>query len=176
MRIAAIWIVLLGAACVAAGLYGAVHNQVSYTISPDYFHAFKFKQFHVAPGLQNRVGASWVGWQAAWWMGVVAGGPLILVGRKLFADWSIVRPVLEAYLVLTITALLIGGGALLRAYLVIDAAHLPPFWIPPDAVDPVAFSRAGELHDASYAGAVIGVLSGAVWQVYRSRRGTSGAV
>ena len=28
-----------------AGLYGVVHNQISYTVSPEYFTKFKFRQF-----------------------------------------------------------------------------------------------------------------------------------
>ena len=38
---------LLAAGCIISGLYGAFHNQISYTVSPDYFHAFKFDQFGI---------------------------------------------------------------------------------------------------------------------------------
>lgn len=99
---------------------------------------------------------------------------MILLGRRLYPGWSLVRPVLQSYLALTMTALLVGGLALARAYAVIDAAHLPPFWIPREAVDPVAFSRAGELHNASYAGGVIGILSGCGWLVWRRRSDVAG--
>jgi len=66
-----------------AGLYGALHNQISYTVSPDYVHAFKFQQFDISENLQGRVGASIVGWYASWWMGLLIGVPVLLVGLIL---------------------------------------------------------------------------------------------
>jgi hypothetical protein len=53
---------LLSAGCVLAGLYGAVHNQISYTVSPDYFWTFKFDQFGIPEALRGPLGASLVGW------------------------------------------------------------------------------------------------------------------
>ena len=47
---------LLIVACLTAGVYGALHNQISYTVSPDYFHAFKFHQFGIPEGLRGRLG------------------------------------------------------------------------------------------------------------------------
>ena len=62
-----------------AGGYGAVHNHISYTVSPDYFHAFKFHQFGIPPELRGRVGASIVGWHASWWMGLFVGIPVPVI-------------------------------------------------------------------------------------------------
>jgi len=59
---------------------GALHNQVSYTVRPDYFYAFKFHHLPFRP-LQNRSGASIVGWHASWWMG------LITVFRSCWSGW-----------------------------------------------------------------------------------------
>ncbi len=72
--------VLLVAGCLISGLYGMLHNQISYTVAPEYFHAFKFDQFAIPNGLHNRIGASIVGWQASWWMGLIIGVPILLVG------------------------------------------------------------------------------------------------
>ncbi len=38
--------VFLGA--LIGGAYGAVHDQLTYSVSPEYFTAFKFHQFHFA--------------------------------------------------------------------------------------------------------------------------------
>jgi hypothetical protein len=63
---------LLGA--VIAGLYGAVHDQISYSISPEYFTKMKFEQFSYADfGFPPRVCASEVGFLATWWVGLFAG-------------------------------------------------------------------------------------------------------
>ncbi len=37
----------IGLAILAAGLFGAVHDQISYTLSYEYFTRFKFHQFHL---------------------------------------------------------------------------------------------------------------------------------
>src|SRR5258708_14664894 len=74
---------LLVSGCLIAGSYGALHNQISYTVSPEYFHAFKFGQFGIPNELRGRVGAAIVGWRASWWMGLIIGMPILLVGLTL---------------------------------------------------------------------------------------------
>jgi hypothetical protein len=72
-------IAILGA--LLAGLYGALHDQVSYTISPEYFTKMKFEQFHYANfGWPQRVFASEVGFLASWWVGLFGGWALARVG------------------------------------------------------------------------------------------------
>src|SRR5205814_10033702 len=108
----ALFPVLLIAACLTAGLYGALHNQISYTVSPDYFHAFKFHQFGIPEQLRGRVGASIVGWHASWWMGLFIGVPVLLVGLIL-PGWKVyLSRCLIAFAVVAGTALLVGLGAL----------------------------------------------------------------
>ena len=60
--------VLLAVACVIAGLYGALHNQISYTVSPEYFHANKFHQFAIPANLHDRLAPpSWAGMLPGGW-------------------------------------------------------------------------------------------------------------
>ncbi len=101
----ALFPVLLAAGCVIAGLYGAVHDQISYTVSPDYFHAFKFLQFNVPVHLHNRVGAALVGWHATWWMGVFIGVPVLLIGLILPGWRMYLSHCLMAFVVVISTAL-----------------------------------------------------------------------
>lgn len=61
------------AGALLAGGYGIVHDQVTYSISPEYFTNLKFKQFYYADfGLGDRVFASAVGFLATWWVGLIA--------------------------------------------------------------------------------------------------------
>jgi len=54
-----------------SGLYGIVHDQISYTVSPEYFTKFKFQQFGITEvNLPDHVRASIVGFLASWWMGI----------------------------------------------------------------------------------------------------------
>lgn len=161
---------LLAFGCLVAGLYGALHDQVSFTASPDYFFAFKFHQFQIPLEQQNRLGAAIVGWRATWWMGVIIGVPLV-IGSSFFPDArSAAKHCLIAYAVATTTALAIGAGALAMAWFMLDADHLPPFRFPDGVVDRVAFARVGVMHNFSYVGGFLGIVTGFVYLAFARGR------
>jgi len=56
-----ILVLLLALAAVSAALFGALHNQLSYTVGPSYFTELKFEQFAIPPDTSPRVGAALVG-------------------------------------------------------------------------------------------------------------------
>jgi len=172
----ALFPVLLAAACVVAGLYGALHNQISYTVSSDYFHALKFHQFGITENLRNRIGASIVGWHASWWMGLFIGVPVLIVGLILPGSKMYASRCLMAFAVVAATALIVGLGALVYASYTLSEAPLPPYWYPAGVVDKVAFARAGTMHNFSYLGGFLGILSGSLYliveRVRLAKRGT----
>src|SRR6185503_8995132 len=58
---------------IIAGFYGVLHDQITYSISPEYFTKFKFKQFEYANfGLGDRIFVSTIGFLATWWVGFIA--------------------------------------------------------------------------------------------------------
>lgn len=70
---------MITVAVVVAGIYGIVHDQITYTISPEYFTKLKFDQFHYADiGLSDRVFVAAIGFLATWWVG-------------FFCAWFLVR-------------------------------------------------------------------------------------
>ncbi len=133
---------LLLAGCLVAGLYGALHNQISYTVSPDYFHALKFHQFGIPSSLQGRMGAALVGFLASWWMGLFIGVPVLIVGLILPGWKAYGSRCLVAFAVVAGTALVVGLAALIHARLTITEATLPWDSYPDGVVDRVAFARA----------------------------------
>src|SRR5439155_24013820 len=77
-----IYVLIIVLAVFIAGLYGVAHNQISYTVAPEDFTKFKFRQFGFTDTpLPERVRASMVGLLASWWMGVPIG---LLVGAAGF--------------------------------------------------------------------------------------------
>jgi hypothetical protein len=156
--------VLMVAACLVAGLYGSAHNQISYTVSPDYFHAYKFIQFDIPEHLRNRVGAGIVGWHASWWMGILIGCPVLCVGLMLPDRRTYVTRCLRAFGIVAGTALVVGLAALVCACFTITEAD--PNWQYPDGVtDKVAFDRAGTMHYFSYLGGFLGILTATVYLI-----------
>lgn len=168
---------LLIAGCVFAGAYGALHDQVSYTVSPDYYFAFKFHQFEIPPELQGRVGAAIVGWMASWWMGVLISLPILLVGLMMPDAKTYLTRCLVAFGVVTLTALVVGLAALAIAAATIHEHTLPDYWYPEGVQDKVAFARAGTMHNFSYLGGFLGILTGCAYLVFEryrlKRRGRS---
>jgi uncharacterized membrane protein YsdA (DUF1294 family) len=72
MNLIVLPILLLSA--LLAGGYGALHNQISYTASHEYFSQFKFIQFALEQSpLPNRLKISIIGVLASWWMGIPLG-------------------------------------------------------------------------------------------------------
>lgn len=144
-----------------AGLYGILHNQVSYTVSPEYFTKFKFIQFSLTDvPWPERVRASVVGFLASWWMGIPIG---LLVGAggflqrdarqmRLTLAWSLV--------VLVAVTLLIGLAGLLVGWVFTrDPANVNRLtnFVRPGIDNPREFLCAGFMHDASYLGGVLGI-------------------
>lgn len=163
---------LIAGACLLAGFYGALHNQISYTVGPDYFHVFKFRQFGVPPDLHNRMGAAIVGWRASWWMGLVLGAPIALLSLAIpqvsRAAWAFVQ---AAFVVLGVT-LALGLASLLFT---VPPELYPRLYIPTGLADPAPFVRAGFMHSTSYMAGLIGVFFGVVlmlWRIRQARRAT----
>jgi hypothetical protein len=56
-----------GVGSLLAGFYGILHDQVTYSISNEYFTRLKFPQFHYANfGLSHRVFVAEIGFLATW--------------------------------------------------------------------------------------------------------------
>jgi hypothetical protein len=151
---------LLVASCLVAGLYGALHNQISYTVAPEYFHAFKFHKFGIPLEFQNRLGAALVGWRASWWMGLVVGTPVLLVGLVVPGWKAYLRRGLVAIAIVVSITLVVGLGALAHAQATFTEANLPSYAYRTEVTDPLAFACAGTMHNYSYLGGFLGILVG----------------
>lgn len=162
----ALFPILLAAASLIAGSYGALHNQISYTVSPDYFFAFKFQAFGIPYDLRGRIGASIVGWDASWWMGLIIGVPILATGLILPDLKSYLKHTLTAFVVIALTALIVGLSALVYGNSTISQEALPHYFRYPNGVeDKVAFARAGYMHNFSYLGGALGIITGCVYLI-----------
>ncbi|HYV35363.1 MAG TPA: hypothetical protein VE988_06650 [Gemmataceae bacterium] len=158
-------IALLGAAL--AGTYGALHDQISYSISPEYFTKMKFFQFSWADfGWPPRVFASEVGFLATWWVGLFGGWFVARAGLDEMPQPQRRRTLLRAFAIVFTVAPLFGlTGALIgvarthygdlsgwaEIQYLFDLQDLPGFII-------VAY-----LHVAGYLGAAVGLVLAVVY-------------
>ena len=151
--------VLIALAVLLAGLYGAIHNQISYTVGPDYFHALKFIQFGIPPEYQNRIGAAIVGWYASWWMGLIIGAPIALLSLALPTPRAMIRAFLRAVLIVLAVALALGSISLMLS-LPEGLREIIP--IPAGVSDETGFIRAAVMHEISYGAGLVGLVLGLV--------------
>lgn len=158
-----LFLIFIALSCFAAALYGALHNQVSYSVGPSYFTDLKFAQFQIPADLHNRFGAGVVGVLASWWMGLFIGLPIAFL-CVLAPDAAIARKRFTRALVITLGVAALGAALSYGLSLMHSDADLRATF-----VRPPAFIRAGALHDGSYIGAALGFVI-ALWSVARKLR------
>jgi len=153
---------MLIVASVVAGMYGAAHNQISYTISPGFFEEELFPRFHIPPALQNRAGATLVGFLGTWWMGVVTGLPVIIIGHLTHRGVESRSRVVLAFTVILTTTFMVGLMGLGWATSTFTSRNTRP--------DRIAIIRAGMMHNFGYAGGLLGMILGLTVVCRKPRR------
>ena len=149
-------------ACMAvAGVFGILHDQISFSVSPEYYTHFKFRQFHLLDlDWPDRVRAGMVGFMACWWMGIPLGialftaawrKPTLLSMRH--AMWSSLPIMMGVTLAVSLLGLAWGWW-----HVTLQPRELWPRWyIPAGVQDARAFVAVGCMHAAAYAGGVLSV-------------------
>lgn len=156
-----VFILIIFLAVVLSGIYGMLHNQISYTVSPEYFTKFKFRQFGlVNVDLPDRIRASIVGFLASWWMGIPIG---LVVGGAAFihhGHWRMLKITLLSFVIVIVFTFLFGLGGLLHGWLAtrtINPGDYQDWFIPDDVVNLRRFLCAGYMHNSSYMGGTLAI-------------------
>ncbi|MCU0797452.1 MAG: hypothetical protein MUF31_16150 [Akkermansiaceae bacterium] len=150
------------AGALVAGAYGILHDQLTYTLGPEYFTRFKFLQFDWANrGQPLRLYVAEIGFHATWWVGAICAWTLGRLTRGPDREVRQAREILRGFpLILGISALA-GVCGLAYGQYRLDHGGLH-YWEPfRDAygiTDLEAFARVGYIHNFGYAGAVIGLI------------------
>ncbi|MDF4220989.1 hypothetical protein PXC01_05270 [Maribacter sp. M208] len=163
-----------------AGLYGIIHNQVTFSISSEYYTHFKFIQNDLPEYFTQpaRLGASIIGWNSTWWIGLIIG--FILGLLWIWNDILTTKDKFKALLTVCITAIMFGFIGFLIAYFqwqpkrYYEVINLPNYGkINDDSLQimtsPYAFLRAETIHNFSYLGGLIGLLIG-VFQLWKRKK------
>ena len=152
------------ASALLAGVYGMIHDQITYTISHEYFTKFKYAQFGFEPAWfgGDRPTVAIIGFLATWWVGSFIGTGLGLLGL-LFPQAAAMRKALFGAIGLVYcTAIAAGAGGFLygKYYLTNTGVN---WWLPADLIDKNAFITVGSIHNFGYAGGLAGLLIGALY-------------
>jgi len=151
-----------------AGAYGIVHDQITYTLSNEYFIEFKFLQFKNADPrdffgadspLGRRVFVGLIGFLATWWVGLFTGWFLARASIRPDATHPSVGELMRYFALVLISAFVFGIAGFLRG------TWRPGF----DGQFSDAFARVGHIHNFGYLGALAGLIT-ALFLVRRNRR------
>lgn len=152
------------------GFYGIIHDQLTYTISKEYYTKFKFIQFgFIDQGneaiLPNpRLYASAVGFLATWWMGIPIGIILGLVGLVHKDYKQIFKITMKAFVITVIVAFFTGLIGLVYGELYL-ANRGVNWWLPDNLIDTKSFISVGSMHNFSYLGGFTGLIAGIIYIV-----------
>jgi hypothetical protein len=147
-------------------LFGILHDQITYTISPEYFTKFKFVQFGFLDDygrpLQSdqRLIAGIIGVLATWWMGIPIGlfyGSILLFfpyEKKLYRLYA------RVITITFISTVLCGIAGYIQGWVYTQNHHVPGWYFPEGLVDLYAFIRVGSIHNMSYTGGTLGLMAG----------------
>jgi hypothetical protein len=156
-----IFVAFLVASIVTAALFGAIHDQISFMVSSEYYTRFKFIQFHLADSpLPDRLRVAMVGILASWWMGVPLGvlcgaagffqHTPVLMGRAL--AWSLLLAVAFTF---TIAIFGLAYSRLQTENVALADYH--GWYVPAGITDLRSFLCAGYMHNSAYLGGTIAV-------------------
>ena len=149
-----------------AGVYGIIHDQITYSISPEYFTRLKFSQFHYADfGFPPRVFVAEIGFLATWWVGFVAGWFVARIAVPAFPPGTALCHASRAFLTIlafALTASIIGYllGLLRRSNS--DFSSWEGFATKRGILDLPNFGRVAYIHNASYLGGLVGLVAAIV--------------
>ncbi|AKK72026.1 hypothetical protein OK18_04695 [Chryseobacterium gallinarum] len=151
-----------------AGTYGILHDQITFTLSPEYYTLLKFPQFGIENlDLNIRIKAGIVGFLATWWVGLFLG--IAYASVSIFLDSrKVLKVTLQSILInLCITVVLGISGYFFAVYFL--TPENTDWYIPLETVDIRNFINVGSIHNFGYIGGVAGLIVGIIYQIKKAK-------
>ena len=152
-------------------IYGILHDQFTYSISPEYYTKFKFSQFGLtengATEQNPRLMAAIVGIMSTWWMGLIIGAILGLVAL-IHKNWeTMLKVAIKAIFITIAIAFSVGLIGLLYGYISSENQSEPSMmyyhYIIGIVTDVNSFEMVGSMHNFSYIGGILGMITGTLY-------------
>ncbi|NRT16655.1 hypothetical protein HNP99_003026 [Flavobacterium sp. 28A] len=169
------------------GFYGMIHDQITYSVSSEYYTKFKFIQFGIDswgmaqnigtdmnPEIQldnPRLGAAIVGFLATWWVGMIIGLFLGFLGL-IHKNGKVMFIVTIKAFCLTIAIALITGIVGLGFGKLFINDNLADWNLPENVLDVNHFIMVGSMHNFSYLGGLIGLVFAVIYSVKQKKKFT----
>lgn len=166
MKKAFLLIVSVFLSVIIAMLYGAIHNQFTYTISDEFFKQVLFERFGFVQYGQDtpRLTASIIGAWATWWMGLIAGIVFTIISLFHSDIKQMIRSIKGATLVTVGTSITFGLIGLCYGFLGFSGLY-STCCFPLQIQNVKSFIAVSEMHSFSYLGGAVGLFLGVLWQI-----------
>jgi MFS family permease len=151
-----------------AGFYGALHNQISYTVSPEFFTKFLFEKFRHNTQLPDRIRASFVGYDGSWGMGFLIGLLIGIVGFIHRGYRRMLTVSIQAMVVVVAFTFLFSLWGLVYGYYETANLNLADYhgWFPENIENQRRFLCANYMHNSSYLGGELSILVGWFYHIF----------
>ena len=151
-----------------AGLYGVIHDQITYSISREYFTNLKFSQFENALfSTSERLNVAIIGFLATHWVGLVCGWFLARWYVPSKDNLKDSRQILIGFLKILLCAALFGVMGGILGYIKgphADYSAWQNFLQARKVSDQWAFIRVAYIHNGGYLGALVGLIATLIFQ------------
>ncbi|MDR6921974.1 MULTISPECIES: hypothetical protein [Chryseobacterium] len=162
------FILIIIISTLSAGVYGIVHDQITYTISSEYYTLLKFQQF----GFENlnlnvRIKVGIIGFLATWWVGLFLG--IVYAFISLFLDAEKVLKVTIKSILINICITFISGILGYGFSVLFLSPENTDWYIPTGTKNIRSFINVGSIHNFGYIGGIIGLAAGLLYQIKKAR-------
>ncbi|WP_299248540.1 hypothetical protein [uncultured Cytophaga sp.] len=169
-----IFIALLILAPVLASFYGFIHDQMTFSISEEFFTKFRFNNYEFPHSWHPRVRAGMIGMLNAWQTGIPFGIVLTAVGR---IHRNTRKLLFYTFYTFVLTFTMASLFSIIAAYMPIPTdIAIARQSMPEDILDPIAFQRVVQINNFGYVGGIIGMLLGIGLHVLLYRRDKNKAI
>ena len=164
-------------ASVIAGIYGVINDQITFSISSEYYTKFKFIQFNLAN--ENnidkikfpRIFVAIVGFLATWWFGLVLGFILGLFNLIQTSWQKLFKVSFNALLIAILVTFITGILGLFYGFFFLShqpRSNFEGWFIPYNLENFRNFIAVGSMHNFSYIGGILGLIV-AIFYSYKKR-------
>lgn len=148
--------------CIMAGTYGILIDQLTYTVSPEYYTQYKFPLYNINPYEfgGERMSAVVIGFLATWWTGLFIGAGLGFTSMIFEQRRERRRNLVVAVFIVLFTTIVLGIIGYFIGLVVDVGEVVEQRMLIQSLNDPIDFIVVKSVHQHSYVGAFLGLFLG----------------
>jgi hypothetical protein len=161
-----IYLSLVIIAPLLAAVFGFIHDQITYSICPEFFQKIRFDNYPDLPeGWHDRTKAGMIGVLNSWKIGIPLGLLLTAVAtihKKLERILSYTLTTYGMTIIITFISVMVG---------LFTSEALPKNWTPLEGInDQLGLYKVMNMNNFAYMGGVIGMFLGLTYHLFRYKR------